>query len=45
MVVRARRVRMIVLPLGLWTLSALVCGYFIMQAESGNTAASKPSGR
>lgn len=35
MVVR-RRVRMIVLPLGLWTLSALVCGYFIMQAESGN---------
>ena len=35
MVVR-RRVRMVVLPLGLWTLSALVCGYFIAQAESGN---------
>ena len=35
MVVR-RRVRMVVLPLGLWTLSALVVGYFVWQAESGN---------
>ncbi len=35
MVVR-RRVRMVVLPLGLWTLSALVVGYFVWQAESGS---------
>ena len=35
MVVR-RRIRMVVLPLGLWTVSALVCGYFVYQAESGN---------
>ena len=35
MVVR-RRVRMVVLPLGLWTLSALVVGYFVWQAESGH---------
>jgi cell division protein FtsB len=35
MVVR-RRVRMVVLPLGLWTLSALVVGFFVWQAESGN---------
>ena len=27
---------MVVLPLGLWTLSALVVGYFVWQAESGN---------
>lgn len=35
MVVR-RRVRMVVLPLGLWALSALVVGFFVWQAESGN---------
>ena len=35
MVVR-RRVRMVLLPLGLWTLSALVGGCFVGQAESGN---------
>ena len=35
MVVR-RRVRMVVLPLGLWTLSALVVGFFVYQAENGN---------
>ena len=35
MVVR-RRVRMVLLPLGLWTLSALVVGFFVWQAESGN---------
>jgi cell division protein FtsB len=27
---------MVVLPLGLWTLSALVVGFFVWQAESGN---------
>jgi cell division protein FtsB len=27
---------MVLLPLGLWTLSALVVGFFVWQAESGN---------
>lgn len=35
MVVR-RRVRMVVLPLVLWAVSALVVGYFVTQAENGN---------
>ncbi|GJD77637.1 FtsB family cell division protein [Methylobacterium gregans] len=35
MVVR-RRVRMVVLPLALWSVSALVVGYFVTQAENGN---------
>lgn len=35
MVIR-RRVRAIVVPAVLWTVSALVCGYFIAQAETGN---------
>ncbi len=35
MVIR-RRVRAIVVPAVLWTVSALTVGYFIMQAESGN---------
>ena len=35
MVIR-RRVRAIVVPAVLWTVSGLVCGYFIMQAETGN---------
>lgn len=35
MVVR-RRVRRVVVPLGLWTLSGLVVGYFVYQAETGN---------
>ena len=35
MVVR-RRVRTVLMPLGLWTVSALVVGYFVYQAENGN---------
>ncbi len=35
MVIR-RRVRAIVVPVLLWTVSALVVGYFIQQAEVGN---------
>lgn len=35
MVIR-RRVRAVVVPAVLWTVSALVVGYFLTQAESGN---------
>ncbi|GJD40748.1 hypothetical protein OICFNHDK_3223 [Methylobacterium bullatum] len=35
MVVR-RRVRSVLMPLGLYAVSALVVGYFVHQAESGN---------
>ena len=35
MVVR-RRVRAVVFPLVLWSVSALVVGYFVSQAENGN---------
>lgn len=35
MVVR-RRVRSVLMPLGLYAVSALVVGYFVQQAESGN---------
>ena len=35
MVIR-RRVRAIVVPAVLWTVSALVVGYFVQQAEGGN---------
>ncbi|WP_132254199.1 MULTISPECIES: FtsB family cell division protein [Methylobacterium] len=35
MVVR-RRVRSVLMPLGLWTVSALVVSYFVHQAENGS---------
>ena len=35
MVIR-RRVRAIVMPAALWTVSALIGGYFLAQAEGGN---------
>lgn len=35
MVIR-RRVRSILMPLGLYAVSALVVGYFVQQAEGGN---------
>ncbi len=35
MVIR-RRVRAVVVPLVLWTVSALVVGYFLSQAQTGN---------